>query len=176
MQTHTPEEDGACVGTLGVVSSVIMQRFSIVSATIADCRACVQLFVNQLTEHGVDASAERLAVVLERVVADKARGFLLLAQEDGQTVGFAYAATILSVEHCGWVAWLEELYVMPDQRCHGIGTALVSAVLEHAREAGIVAVDLEIDASHSRAESLYRRFGFSPLQRSRWVRELTPPR
>jgi hypothetical protein len=45
--------------------------------------------------------------------------------------------------------------------------------LERARGTDVVAVDLEIDAGHSRAESLYRRFDFRPLERSRWVKELT---
>ncbi len=107
------------------------------------------------------------------VVADGARGFILLARDDLRIVGIAYVATILSAEHCGPVAWLEELYVTPDHRSEGIGTALVSAVLKRAGETGIVAVDLEIDTGHGRAESLYRRFGFRRLDRSRWVRELT---
>jgi ribosomal protein S18 acetylase RimI-like enzyme len=63
--------------------------------------------------------------------------------------------------------------VIPDHRSRGIGTALVSAVIERARETGSVAVDLEIDADHSRAASLYQRLGFRPLQRSRWVKELS---
>ena len=91
----------------------------------------------------------------------------------GRIVGVAYVAAIPSVEHCGLVAWLEELYVTPTHRSQGIGTALVKAVLARARKMDIVALDLEIDAEHSRAESLYRRLGFRPLNRSRWVRELT---
>jgi GNAT superfamily N-acetyltransferase len=146
----------------------------IAPSTIGDCSKCAQLLVEQLAEHGVDTSADRLAQVLENVVADKARGFLLVARDNGQIVGVAYVATILSAEHCGLVAWLEELYVTPDRRCRGIGTALLAGILERARKAGIVAVDLEIDAGHSRAASLYARFGFRPLDRSRWVRELKP--
>ena len=149
-----------------------MQRFSIAEATVGDCRECARLLVAHLAEHGVDAPAGRLAQVLENVIADKARGFLLLARNTDGIVGVAYVATIPSVEHCGLVGWLEELYVIPDQRCRGIGTALVTAVLERGRETGVAAVDLEVDASHSRAESLYRRVGFRPLDRSRWVREL----
>jgi GNAT superfamily N-acetyltransferase len=149
-----------------------MQTFSITPAAVSDCRECAQLLVEQLSEHGVDASAGQLSRVLERVVADGARGFVLLARDERRIVGIAYVAVILSAEHCGPVAWLEELYVTPSYRSRGIGTALVNAVLERARETDIVAIDLEIDAGHSRAESLYRRLGFRPLERSRWVREL----
>jgi len=149
-----------------------MQTCSIALATVSDCRECAQLLVEQLGEHGVDASAEQLSRVLERVVTDGARGFILLARDDLRMVGIAYVATILSAEHCGLVAWLEELYVTPSLRSLGIGTALITAILERAREMDIVAIDLEVDAGHIRAESLYRRFGFRRLDRSRWVRAL----
>jgi GNAT superfamily N-acetyltransferase len=149
-----------------------VQGISIAQATIGDCSKCAQLLVEQLAEHGVGTSAARLEQVLKSVVTDRACGFLLVAQDDGQVIGVAYVATIRSAEHCGLVAWLEELYVAPDHRGRGIGTALMTAVLERAREAGIVAVDLEIDAGHARAASLYQRFGFRPLKRSRWVRDL----
>ena len=149
-----------------------MEAFSIASATVSDCAESAHLLLQQLTEHNVDASAEQLSGVLEKIVADAAWGFVLLARENGRIVGIAYVATILSAEHCGFVAWLEELYVMPSHRSRGIGTALIVAMIERVRRAGIVAIDLEIDAGHSRAESLYRRLGFRPLNRSRWVKEL----
>jgi GNAT superfamily N-acetyltransferase len=153
--------------------SSVVQDFSIAPAAVEDCRECALLLVGQLGEHGVHASAERLERLLQKVVASAERGFLLLARDRGRIVGVAYVATILSAEHCGIVAWLEELYVLPDHRSRGIGTALVTAVLARARETGIVAIDLEIDANNNRVESLYQRFGFRPLARARWVRELT---
>ena len=149
-----------------------MQIFSIAPAAVSDGHQCARLLVEQLGEHGVDGTTEQLSRILESVVIDGTRGFILLARDDRGIVGIAYVATILSAEHCGLVAWLEELYVTPSLRSCGIGTALVTAVLERAREADIVAIDLEIGAGHNRAESLYRRLGFRPLERSRWVREL----
>jgi AhpD family alkylhydroperoxidase len=146
--------------------------FSIASATINDCSECARLLVQQLAEHGVDASAEELSRVLAKIVADAARAFVLLAREEGRIVGIAYAATILSMEHCGLIAWLEELYVRPSHRSRGTGTALIGATIERARNAGMVAIDLEIDAERSRAEPLYRRLGFRRLNRLRWVKEL----
>ena len=150
-----------------------MATFSIAVATASDCHECARLLVNQLAEHDIDASTERLAHLLEEATTDKSRGFLMLARDNGRVVGIAYVATILSAEHCGPVAWLEELYVTPDCRHRGIGTALVTAVLERVQKAGIVAVDLEIDAGHNRVISFYQRLGFRRLERSRWVREFT---
>jgi GNAT superfamily N-acetyltransferase len=149
-----------------------MRSFLISPAAIRDCNECARLLVEQLGEHGVSASTKRLSQLLEAVVANEGRGFVLLARADEHVVGVAYAATILSAEHSGLVAWLEELYVAPSYRSQGIGSALLAAVVERAQKAGVVAVDLEVEASHGRAESLYRRFGFRPLDRSRWVKGL----
>ena len=149
-----------------------MEAFSIASATVTDCSESARLLVQQLAEHSVDASAEQLSWLLEKIAADAARGFVLLARENGRIVGIVYVATILSAEHCGLVVWLEELYVTPSRRSRGIGTALIVAMIERARNAGIVAIYLEIEAGHSRSKSLYRRLGFRPLNRSRWVSKL----
>src|SRR5207245_8688855 len=137
-----------------------MGTFSTALATASDCRECARLLVDQLGEHGVEASTERLARVLEDVAADIARGFLMLARDSGRIVGVAYVATILSAEHCGPVAWLEELYVTPDYRHRGIGTALVTAVLEKAPRAGIVAVALGIGGAHDCVVPLYEWHGY----------------
>ena len=149
-----------------------MQPISIFAATKQDCAECATLLVEQLREHDVHASVESLCQVLERIVADEQRGFVHLARAEGRVVGVAYVATILSVEHVGPAAWLEELYVAPAWRQRGVGSALVHAVLERARAAGMMAIDLEIDAGHTRAASLYKRSGFHRLERSRWTRKL----
>jgi GNAT superfamily N-acetyltransferase len=153
-------------------SKITHQQFSLRMATIRDCRPCAGVLLRQLEEHGVDAAEEKLVKILEKVLSDKTNGFILIARTRGNIVGVAYLAIILSAEHCGKVGWLEELYVMPHYRSKGIGTALVTAVLEQTRKMGIVAIDLEVDAAHRRAETLYRRCGFRPLARSRWVRTL----
>jgi GNAT superfamily N-acetyltransferase len=148
-----------------------MAASSVALGTAADCGECARLLIDQLREHGIERSPDALARVLEAAITDMGRSFLMLARDGDRVVGVAYVATILSAEHCGPVAWLEELYVTPDCRHRGIGAALVTAVLERAKETDIMAVDLEIDAGHERVISLYQRLGFRRLERSRWVRE-----
>jgi ribosomal protein S18 acetylase RimI-like enzyme len=148
------------------------EPFSIALATTDDCPECAALLLDQLRGHGVERSSERLQQVLKKAVASPANGFLLVARERERAIGVAYVAIILSAEHCGPVAWLEELYVDPDHRCRGIGTALLKGVVARLTAAGAMAIDLEVDEKHERAVSLYQRLGFRPLARSRWVREL----
>src|SRR5437763_7214144 len=131
-----------------------MATFSIAVATASDCHECARLLVNQLAEHDIDASTERLAHLLEEATTDKSRGFLMLARDNGRVVGIAYVATILSAEHCGPVAWLEELYVTPDCRYRGIGTALVTAAVERGQKAGAVGGEVERGAQRNRVIAL----------------------
>jgi ribosomal protein S18 acetylase RimI-like enzyme len=76
------------------------------------------------------------------------------------------------LEHGGWSGWLEELYVLPEWRGQGAGTALLAAVIVAATERGWKALDLEVDSNHERVLSLYARYEFQAMSRSRFVRIL----
>jgi GNAT superfamily N-acetyltransferase len=149
-----------------------MAGFSIELATSKDCVDCARLLVEQLREHDIPVSAEPLQHVLKAMTENSSHGFVLLARDKAQIVGVSFVAMLLSAEHCGLAAWLEELYVTPEYRGRGVGTALLEEVFQRARNAGVVAIELEVVAGHERVVSLYERFGFRPLQRARWVRHL----
>jgi len=99
-------------------------------------------------------------------------GFFLLARAGEQSIGVADVAFTWTLEHGGKSAWLDELYVAPEYRGKGIGAALLRAALETAQRSGCAAVDLEVDEAHARAENLYKREGFEPLHRTRWVKKI----
>ena|SRR5258706_3102864 len=142
--------------------------------SFSELEAVVRLLIAQMREHRVRADPARLREVIAMVKAEDRYGFILVAKDAGSVVGVAYVAAILSIEHGGRVGWLEELYVSPARRGKGIGAALLKAALNCARQTGMVAIDLEVDVGHRRAESLYRRAGFHSLPRSRWARRLQP--
>jgi hypothetical protein len=83
---------------------------------------------------------------------------------------------VFSLEHGGRAAWLDELYVVPAERGRGMGAALLDAACAHATAAGAVAVDLEVEAGHERAFSLYERRGFVRHARQRAFLRLAPAR
>ena len=139
-------------------------------ATPSDRDTAVALLLAQMREHDIPTPAARLAAAFDHVVADAARGAILLAREDERAVGVAALTYAFPIEVGQRTAWLEELYVEPACRDRGVGTALLEAALAVAAAAGAVAVDLEIIAGHERVSRLYTRFGFKQLPRTHWSR------
>ena len=124
----------------------------------------------QLREHDIETPAEQLRAVVTRVQTDARQGFILLAQNGTSPVGIAYAAAHLSAEHGGTIGWLEELYVVPDARGSGVGSALLREVIARAQALDWRGIELEVVAGHERAVPLYARHGFEAAHRARFTR------
>jgi GNAT superfamily N-acetyltransferase len=137
-------------------------------AAAADRDAVCDLLRAQFKEHGIDLPDRLVSAGLDGHFADTSRGAVLVARSENAIVGFAILATTWTVEHGGHVVWLDELYVLPSVRNSGVGTQLLEHALDTAREMGCLAVDLEVDVEHARAENLYARAGFRRLPRTRW--------
>jgi ribosomal protein S18 acetylase RimI-like enzyme len=52
------------------------------------------------------------------------------------------------------------MYVRAEERRHGVGAALVAAIIEHA-PAGVDQITLTVVAENGAAVALYTRFGFT---------------
>lgn len=141
-------------------------------ATPADLDEVVDLLAAQLEEHDIPIERADLAFAAEGILRVPERGFILLAVAQEGAVGVACCSFSWTVERGGMVAWLDELYVVPPRREHGIGNELLGRVIAIATEAGCPTVELEVETSHARAEHLYHRHGFRNLPRRRWTRTL----
>jgi GNAT superfamily N-acetyltransferase len=141
-------------------------------ATPDQFSAMAALFEAQLREHAIDSSVDAIIATLRLVDQQPEYGFVITATVNDLIVGVAYASSILSLEHGGWSGWLEEFYVLPEWRSHGIGTRLLDAVIAGAIERGWIALDLEVDVGHQRVVSLYASRDFQPVPRTRFVRYL----
>ncbi|WP_053232380.1 GNAT family N-acetyltransferase [Sandaracinus amylolyticus] len=148
------------------------EAFRIEPVTHDDRDDAVRLLVAQLREHHIDTPEERVRVAVDGVLGVPSRGRLLLVHDDEKAIGVAYLSFVWALEHGGPAAWLEELYVVPERRNDGVGTALLHAAMGVARIEGCVAIDLEVEASRARVTSLYRREGFTQHARTRWVKTL----
>jgi len=93
-----------------------------------------------------------------------------VSTRDGADVGLVVGAR--HHEH-GGDAGLYSMWVAPEARGRGAGTALVRAVIDWARAAGYPLLRLDVADTNENAAALYARIGFQPTGT---VGTLPPPR
>ena len=147
--------------------AVVIER-----ATAADAQVVVGHLTAQLREHDIATPVMAIRNAVAGALAHPERAVIFCARAGDEIIGVAYLSFIWALEHGGWSAWLEELYVTPAQRSRGIGKLLLAAAIAHARAAGCAAVDLEVTSAHTRAANLYARQGFVTHDRTRWILRL----
>ncbi len=98
---------------------------------------------------------------LEKVLSDPSAGTVYVAREHGKVVAMATLVYTVSTAEGGTAALFEDLFVLPANRGRGVATALVSFVIEQARKQGVLRLTLLTDAQNERAQSLYRKLGFT---------------
>jgi GNAT superfamily N-acetyltransferase len=90
------------------------------------------------------------------------RGLFVVARDEGHVAGGVGVRTILEPErHIGEV---KRLWVRPDLRRAGVGAALMSAVVEGARELGFVELYLETGFRQPEAIAFYPRIGWEAVE------------
>lgn len=98
---------------------------------------------------------------LPQGLAEHPTAFALLAFDGSGAVGVAVCIGGFSTFAGRPLINVHDLAVMPSHRGRGIGTRLLDAVTERARQSGCCKVTLEVRASNSNARRLYERLGFS---------------
>jgi ribosomal protein S18 acetylase RimI-like enzyme len=71
---------------------------------------------------------------------------------------------MLDIEHRPDEIYLARVEIQPDHQGHGIGTRLVSVLLDEARQNGKALV-LDVLAVNHRAQALYQRLGMTEVAR-----------
>lgn len=106
----------------------------------------------------VDRNREAIReTILRHIVADS-----ILVALDDDIVGFV----MFSVESDRYVrdqtrGQIQNVYVRPDRRDEGIGSALLGAAHDRLEAEGVEVVTLEVMASNDAARRFYRRHGYN---------------
>jgi GNAT superfamily N-acetyltransferase len=108
---------------------------------------------------GHRAAGEFLAARLSR---HESTILVAVRRPNEELVGFAQLFPGFSSLSLGAVIVLNDLFVIPSARQHGVGGRLVDAAVEYARQSGAIRVDLETHPENSAAMELYRDKGFVP--------------
>lgn len=86
----------------------------------------------------------------------------LIAEVDGVPVGFALTSRTYSTWEGRPGLFVEDLYVTPDARQHGVGRKLLATIARQAVERGYRRVDLNV-LDWNPARGFYDRIGFRQL-------------
>jgi ribosomal protein S18 acetylase RimI-like enzyme len=89
---------------------------------------------------------------------------VVIAEDGDRWVGMV-ACQLL--ERPAGSAWLTALWVDPDARRAGLGSRLIEAVADWARERGATTLDLSVTTNNEPAAALYVHAGFAETGRSR---------
>lgn len=92
----------------------------------------------------------------------------VVAEAEGQIVAYA---GLMCIEP---IADVQTIAVVPEFEGRGIGSAILTELIEEARRRGAAEVLLEVRADNPRAQALYVRFGFEQIHvRRRYYRDGT---
>ncbi|MBM3639016.1 MAG: GNAT family N-acetyltransferase [Actinobacteria bacterium] len=121
--------------------------------------------IPQLSSSNPPPSAAELTSLVESDASS-----LFIARVDGQIIGSLTLAMFRIPT--GIRAWIEDVVVDSNARGHGVGEALNTAALEHAKKHGAITVDLTSRPSREAANRLYQRIGFKARETNVYRYEL----
>ncbi|MGV9678172.1 GNAT family N-acetyltransferase [Nocardia sp. NPDC003482] len=149
--------------------------YSVRAAAVDDHAAVLELAVAFYREEGFATTPDVLAANLGTLLsAPQAR--VAVALGDGARVGFCVTTAKFGLEQ-GWIAELEDLYVLPARRRRGIAEALIEDSAGWATERGCGELELVIAPQRHDVAGLrryYARRGFVDGGRTLLGRPLKP--
>jgi ribosomal protein S18 acetylase RimI-like enzyme len=109
----------------------------------------------------------------ERFYGERAEnGSVLVAESDGDVVGFAYFEyePTLYAELATKVLWLHDIYVDPQVRGRHAGSRLIAGVRDEAKQRGATKVLLSVAVQNAEGHRLFKRNGFEKTMEEMMLR------
>ena len=154
-------DDDATVGLLRM-----SERQGVFSqASVADTPQLVRLMADYYAEDNYPFNAAHAKRALHELISCPALGWLWRIDWQHECVGYLAVTLGFSLEYHGRDAFLDELYVMPHARGHGLGRQALMLTERQCRDAGVHALHLEVERDKSAAMRLYQRRGFRNHER-----------
>jgi GNAT superfamily N-acetyltransferase len=104
--------------------------------------------------------ALRVELTLKQLLTDPRLGAAWVADDHGQLLGYLIAVRVLSVEHGGLMAEVDELYVLPQARGRGLGAQLLATAEAALAASGCVRLQLQLGVANEAARTFYARHGY----------------
>jgi ribosomal protein S18 acetylase RimI-like enzyme len=131
------------------------------TGTLADVPQIIALMEEYWRIEGIAGfERARAAALLRHLLSQPHLGTVWAAREHGRVAGYLIAVLVFSFEYQGLVAEIDELFVSPQVRRDGIGTALLEVAEASLTARGCTCVQLQLSAGNDAARVFYHRRGY----------------
>ncbi len=142
--------------------------FKIRSAKPGDMEPLCEMAGQMLSQIHAEGKAEHARRVFEHTMRSSDLGVILVAEHKTGLCGYAYASYEWRAEFGGETMDVVAVYVENQWRSKGVGGSLVSALLDIARQRGILRISAEVHPGNSAIERTLESSGFDPERRTLW--------
>ena len=104
--------------------------------------------------------------MIDTFAGDAAIGSLWLVEQASVCVGYVALSNVFTFEFGGRVGLIDELFILPSFRGHGLGGDVVRELQHRMPSLGLCALHLQTEHANPRAQSLYESLGFKTLPRA----------
>ncbi len=138
---------------------MLTREIAVRQATVADLDALVPLFdaYRQFYRQTSDPGRAR-RFLLDRFEHNQSVIFLAHAADAG--MGFAQLYPSFSSGALARIFVLNDLFVTPESRGRGVGTALLQAACDYGRRVGAVRLALSTELTNTTAQAVYEKAGW----------------
>jgi GNAT superfamily N-acetyltransferase len=131
------------------------------AAVPTDIPALLSLIRRYWEFEGIEGfEALRIEQLLARLLGNPEAGAVWVAESQGTLVGYLVAVLVLSLEHGGWMAEIDEFFVLPAARGGGTGSGLLAAAEAALARRGCVRLQLQLGTLNETARTFYRHRGY----------------
>jgi GNAT superfamily N-acetyltransferase len=146
------------------------ERLAIRAATEDDVDALFGLILELASYERLRDEVRGDARELRRSLFEARAAEALLAEVDGEAVGYAIVCGTFSTFECRAGIWIEDLYVRPESRERGVGRALFARVAEMALERDCPRLEWAVLDWNDLAQGFYDGLGARLMDQWRMMR------
>lgn len=144
-------------------------------ATAEDLDALVTLMTEFYGESGFSFDPPAARAAFEALLADPRLGSAWLIRGGDEVAGYFVLTLGYSMEFGGLSAFLDDLFIRPAYRAHGLGKAALATLRAECVALGVRVVHLEAARDNAAAQGLYRAAGFESRELQLLTLRLTQP-
>ena len=141
----------------------------------SDLPALVELMREFYAESGFPLETERARAAFSAVLADPRLGRVWLVEQGGTVAGYVVVTAGFAMEYGGTVGVVDDLFLRPAFRGHGLGTAVLAEVRRACDEFGLRALRVEVGRDNPAAQAMYRSAGLAAVDHQLMTLRLSSP-